>query len=161
MPPLPDGFLKINRDVSFQNTKLHPQSGTRISMPPEGPAYNEWAPPLTLEKELETVSKGIFGKLIDGLSFAQSRLCWDSITPSVDFIIAPHPECQGLYVATGGSYHGWKFLPVIGRYVVEMLSGALSKECAERWAWDKPKDGPDKGYAPERELAELEDDGPQ
>jgi len=40
-------------------------------------------------------------------------------------------------VATGGSFHGWKFLPVIGDYVVQMLMGTLDRDLAEKWAWDK------------------------
>ncbi len=39
-------------------------------------------------------------------------------------------------MATGGSFHGWKFLPVIGKYVVRMLEGSLGKTLAARWAWD-------------------------
>jgi sarcosine oxidase / L-pipecolate oxidase len=42
-----------------------------------------------------------------------------------------------LYVAGGGSFHGWKFLPVIGDYIVDMLQGTLATEYADRWAWDK------------------------
>jgi len=156
MPPLPDGFMKFNRDVSFQNTKLHIPSGKHFSMPPSGPLYNEWSPPQKLKDELETVRKGIHGKQTEDLVFTESRLCWDSLTPNTDFLVTPHPHCQGLYIATGGSYHGWKLLPVIGKYVVDMLSGTLNDECAKRWAWDKPKGG-SKWLAPERELADLEE----
>ena len=59
------------------------------------------------------------------------------MTPSEDFIISPHTACEGLFVATCGSFHGFKFLPVLGKYVVEMLSGALDPELQKRWAWDR------------------------
>lgn len=61
----------------------------------------------------------------------------DASTPTHDFLISPHPHCQNLFVATGGSFHGWKFLPVIGDYVVSMMQGTLPAEYADRWAWDK------------------------
>jgi sarcosine oxidase/L-pipecolate oxidase len=61
----------------------------------------------------------------------------DAVTPTQDFIITPHPHCQNLYLATGGSFHGWKFMPIIGRYVLEMLDGTLDPELAKRWAWDR------------------------
>lgn len=61
----------------------------------------------------------------------------DATTPTHDFLVTPHPHCQGLYVATGGSFHGWKFLPVIGDYIADMMQGSLDPEYADRWAWDK------------------------
>ena len=61
----------------------------------------------------------------------------EALTPSEDFIISPHSACKGLYVATCGSFHGFKFLPVLGKYVVEMLSGELDSELEKRWAWDR------------------------
>lgn len=61
----------------------------------------------------------------------------DASTPTHDFLISSHPHCPNLFVATGGSFHGWKFLPVIGDYVVDMMQGTLSAEYADRWAWDK------------------------
>jgi sarcosine oxidase/L-pipecolate oxidase len=61
----------------------------------------------------------------------------DASTPTHDFLISPHPQCDKLYIATGGSFHGWKFLPVIGDYVVDMMQGSLDSDLADRWAWDK------------------------
>lgn len=61
----------------------------------------------------------------------------DASTPTHDFLVTPHPHCQGLFVATGGSFHGWKFLPVIGDYIADMMQGSLDPEYADRWAWDK------------------------
>lgn len=65
------------------------------------------------------------------------RFSRDASTPTHDFLITPHPHCEGLYVATGGSFHGWKFLPVIGDYIVDMLHGLLGADYANRWAWDQ------------------------
>jgi len=49
-------------------------------------------------------------------------------------IISPHPYAANLYTAGGGSLHAWKFLPIIGRYVVKMLEGKLGDHMARRWA---------------------------
>jgi glycine/D-amino acid oxidase-like deaminating enzyme len=61
----------------------------------------------------------------------------DAFTTSGDFIISPHSASPGLYVATCGNFHGWKFFPVIGKYIVQMLEGTLESELIEKWAWDK------------------------
>jgi len=79
------------------------------------------------------------------------------VTPNQDFIISPHPHCQQLYIAGGGSFHGWKFAPVIGKYVVQMLKGVLDEEKVRRWAWDRD----DAGaacimYLPARDLKDID-----
>lgn len=66
----------------------------------------------------------------------------DAFTTSSDFIISPHAGAKGLYVATCGSFHGYKFFPVLGKYVVQMLEDDLSAELKEKWAWDRERPAP-------------------
>lgn len=80
------------------------------------------------------------------------RATRDATTPTHDFLIAPHPHSEGLFLATGGSFHGWKFLPVIGDYIVAMMEGTLEAEYAARWAWDK-KDGSGRCANPTYDIA--------
>jgi sarcosine oxidase/L-pipecolate oxidase len=66
------------------------------------------------------------------------RLCWDSVRPDKNQLIDMHPHARlsNLYLAVGGSFHSWKFLPTIGKYVVNVLEGVgngLEKDQA--WAW--------------------------
>ena len=61
------------------------------------------------------------------------------MTPTGDFIISTHPACDGLFIATCGSFHGFKFLPIIGNYVVQMLSDELDPALQEIWAWDRDR----------------------
>ncbi|KAK4221187.1 hypothetical protein QBC38DRAFT_505114 [Podospora fimiseda] len=65
------------------------------------------------------------------------RICWDGVTPTRDFIISPHSGVDSLFVATGGSFHGFKFLPIIGKYVVQMLSDELDPALQNKWAWER------------------------
>ena len=79
------------------------------------------------------------------------------MTPSSDFIISPHSACEDLYIATCGSFHGYKFLPLLGKYVVEMLSGELDPGLGKRWAWDRELPSTDLNNKwPRRELRDLE-----
>ncbi len=66
----------------------------------------------------------------------------DAFTTTSDFIISPHAGAQGLYVATCGSFHGWKFFPVLGKYVIQMLEGSLPSDLVEKWAWDRERPDP-------------------
>lgn len=80
----------------------------------------------------------------------------DGITPNQDFIISDHPHCRNLYIATGGSFHGWKFLPIIGKYVVQLLDGTLENELRLRWAWNREQKGSaHEKIVPKRELRDL------
>ncbi|KAI5838640.1 fructosyl amino acid oxidasesarcosine oxidase [Morchella snyderi] len=70
-----------------------------------------------------------------GRAFARTRLCWYTDTPTGDFLVCHHPERRGLFVCTGGSGHAYKFLPVLGREVVDVLEGVEGARFAEKWAW--------------------------
>jgi len=73
--------------------------------------------------------------------FTHTRMCWYTDTPKGDFIVDFHPEIEGLFLATGGSGHAFKFLPVMGEKVVEALEGRLDSELRALWAWPEAVHG--------------------
>jgi sarcosine oxidase/L-pipecolate oxidase len=169
-------MLKFNYEVSFTNKELHDGSGQTISVPPARLDQSTWsqAVPQGLKDEIHTVVEHVFGKWVDGIKIEDYRMCWyddlrlfsahadpdrysrDAVTPNQDFIIDRHPNCKNLYFAGAGSFHGWKFLPTLGKYVVEMLQGTLDAEKASRWAWDRPNEGSAlPAYVPRRDLKEI------
>jgi len=79
----------------------------------------------------------------------------DGVTPDNNWFISRHPRCENLYVATAGSFHGWKFLPIIGQYVVQMLKGELPEKTRKRWDWDRSFDGIPSSLIPKREVSDL------
>lgn len=112
-----------------------------------------------MAKDLRTIASNLFefaGNPIVHSNFHFSDIKRDGITPNQDFIISDYPRCKNLYVATGGSFHGWKFLPIIGKYVVEMLDGTLEQDLVEKWAWDREQTGSaHETVIPKRELKDL------
>lgn len=44
---------------------------------------------------------------------------------------------MGVHLATGGSAHAWKFLPIIGDWVVDSIMGTLAQELVAKWAFDR------------------------
>ncbi|RCI17387.1 hypothetical protein L249_2674 [Ophiocordyceps polyrhachis-furcata BCC 54312] len=140
MSMLKDGTIKFNCDMCFTNYVTFPPTGQRMSVAPEEDMYNKWTGPRFVKFFQDRARKtmnGLYGKEVEDIFIQQYRMCWDASTPTHDFLITPHPHCQGLYLATGGSFHGWKFLPVIGDYVADMMQGCLDEDYAARWAWDK------------------------
>jgi sarcosine oxidase/L-pipecolate oxidase len=75
------------------------------------------------------------------LGFSSTKLCW--YTDSIDnsFVIDHVPNRSGLVVCSGGSGHGFKFLPLLGREVIPVLEGRGQDTVYGRmWAWrDKPR----------------------
>lgn len=67
--------------------------------------------------------------------FTRSKICWYTDTRNGDFLISYHPKYKGLFVATGGSGHGFKFLPVIGDSIIECIEGRTPEDFKGRWEW--------------------------
>ncbi|KAJ6071708.1 hypothetical protein N7499_009722 [Penicillium canescens] len=78
--------------------------------------------------------------------FVDTRVCWYTDTPKGDFIISYHPDHEGLFLATGGSGHAFKFLPVIGDKVVDALEGTLDSELSEMWTWSAAATADDEDF---------------
>lgn len=68
-----------------------------------------------------------------------ARMCYYLDTASGDFLVARHPAFRSsLFVATGGSGHGFKFLPALGRRIVDVLDGTDARArgpWTRKWAW--------------------------
>lgn len=82
----------------------------------------------------------------------------DALAGDLNFRICPYPEKKNLFIGTIGSNHGFKFLPVIGKYIADMLEGKLGQEWLDLWAWKfgkVPADFQDPHPFPTRDLSEL------
>jgi glycine/D-amino acid oxidase-like deaminating enzyme len=58
----------------------------------------------------------------------ETRVCQYETTPDTHFIIDRHPEWENVWLAGGGSGHGFKHGPSIGRYLVGLLEGRSPEE---------------------------------
>ena len=159
-PPPSNHLLKFTNGHSFTNT-VTTQSGRRISAPPR---QEQNMVPEKLQEETWEVITGKLMPQFTARPVAHWRLCWDAVTPSQDHLITKHPDPRlgNLFLAIGGSFHSYKFLPTIGRYVVNVLNGVSNgQDKDEHWAWKRGgasgRGAHEKAY-PQRELKEFEDD---
>jgi glycine/D-amino acid oxidase-like deaminating enzyme len=53
----------------------------------------------------------------------ESRVCQYENTSSGDFLIDRHPQFDNVWLAGGGSGHGFKHGPAVGEYVMARLNG--------------------------------------
>ena len=78
-----------------------------------------------------------------GYRGTRGRMCWYLDTQSGDFLVCPHPSFAGtLFMATGGSGHAFKFLPALGRRIIDVLDGTDEAQnrgaWTAKWAWPEP-----------------------
>lgn len=99
-------------------------------------------PNLWVPSEGEAACRKALSEMIPSLAsrpFTKSKICWYTDTPKGDFLITYHPEYKGLFLATGGSGHGYKFLPVIGEKIVDCVEGKCPEEFREKWGWPRER----------------------
>ena len=75
------------------------------------------------QEELAAIREGI-GEVAPSLRAApveRARVALVTNTPDGDFALGPHPECPRVQVACGFSGHGYKFSPVIGEMMADLV----------------------------------------
>ena len=70
----------------------------------------------------------------------ETRVCQYEATPDTHFVIDRHPDFDNVWLVGGGSGHGFKHGPVIGRYVVERLNGRPDGPDDERFSIARPRE---------------------
>lgn len=63
-----------------------------------------------------------------------SRVCQYENTSNGDFILDRHPEFENVWIAGGGSGHGFKHGPAVGEYVAARVIGAASPPVEPRFS---------------------------
>lgn len=75
----------------------------------------------------------------------KSRICWYNDSFDNNLVVDRVPSKKGLMVATGGSGHGFKYLPVLGRWIVDIIEckqlSGVDAEVVRRWRWRSLRDG--------------------
>ena len=85
------------------------------------------------EKNLREFLSSTFPALADA-PIVYSRVCMYCDTDDGHFWIAPDPERRGLIVATGDSGHGFKFAPVLGEIIADVVEGK-SNPLLQKFRW--------------------------
>ncbi|KAL7272953.1 hypothetical protein RUND412_004225 [Rhizina undulata] len=162
LPPR-NGVLKVARhDLGYLNTStVRNASGNSVTT--SVPKTAQTDPSLWIPREGEEDLLRGLKEMVPVLGervFDRTRLCWYTDTPTADFIVDYHPDIKGLFIATGGSGHAYKFLPVLGEEIVDVIEGkGIFKE---KWRWREggveevvTRDG-SRGGVRQLELAGLE-----
>lgn len=133
-PGTSTSILKFTSTSSFMNT-VQTSTSHAISVPIE----DQFHAPQILQDELISAVRARLPQLLDGGRKPDYyRLCWDAISPHQQPLITRHPDprLDKLYLAMGGSFHFYKFLPSLGNYVVNVLDQVGNGvELDRAWSW--------------------------
>ncbi|KAJ6595594.1 FAD dependent oxidoreductase [Mycena vulgaris] len=115
--------------------------------------------PRTNAKELRDGLRMVYPALGDK-PFVSTRLCWYCDSRDGDWVIGYHPQSeQTLLLATGGSGHAAKFLPVLGRLVADAIESKLTPELVAKFSVDRTPNQADEsraaGVVQELDLSQL------
>jgi sarcosine oxidase len=66
---------------------------------------------------------------------ARTESCMYNLTPGGDFLLDAHPHEPRLFVATGGSGHGFKFGSIVGDIILDRLDNTPSPRWAPQFSW--------------------------
>ncbi|KAL4805778.1 FAD dependent oxidoreductase [Aspergillus unguis] len=126
------GYLKVACH-SFGYTLSTSAANKTVSSPPSRaiPARADFIPKEGMDRLLAGLKEILPDIATRG--FEKTCLCWYNETPTGDFIFDYHPDYKNLFIATGGTGHAFKFLPVIGKYIAGAFQRTLSPELTEKW----------------------------
>lgn len=137
MPATPEGIIKVAfRGAKWTSYTRHTSEHEPLSYP--YPDIHKI--PSEAMRVLRTFCLENMPDLLD-LDLSNIRLCWYTDSIDNDFLISPVPGLQNLIVASGGSGHGFKFLPVLGEHVVDVVE-KKNTPYTKLFAWrDVPTEG--------------------
>lgn len=118
LPRTPEGVVKIAfRGAKWTNyARAHPETGEKLSYP----KTDVEEVPEEAMRVLRVFAAENMPELLD-IELEKGRLCWYTDSVDNNFLIDYVPGVGNLVVASGGSGHGFKFLPVLGEHVVDVV----------------------------------------
>ncbi|OKL59921.1 hypothetical protein UA08_04652 [Talaromyces atroroseus] len=134
-PPTPrSNILKCARHGYGYETRVSGEQ-QQISAPElHGDGTRSLFLPTDAELSLREGLRRFFSPSISERPFVKKHLCWYTDTPQGDFIVDHHPDLRNLFLATGGSGHAFKFLPILGTYTCDVFEGSAPRALRQKWA---------------------------
>jgi monomeric sarcosine oxidase len=111
--------------------------GFKVAFDLHGPAFDPDSGNRIVSPEKVEAARKYVSERFPALSAApvvDSRVCQYENTSNGDFIIDRHPEFENVWIAGGGSGHGFKHGPAIGEYTAARVTGLTSPPIEPRFS---------------------------
>jgi glycine/D-amino acid oxidase-like deaminating enzyme len=105
--------------------------GMKVGIDTRGPQFDPDDDDRTLDQESVRQTRSWLARRLPGMAKApivESRICQYENTPAGDFLIDRHPDYENVWIAGGGSGHGFKHGPAVGEYVAALITGSVVPE---------------------------------
>lgn len=129
-PALPVWLDRLHPAIPYGFPDLE-NRGIKVALDVHGPAFDpdrgERTPSVEGMQAARTYIESRF-PLLAGAPLLESRVCQYENTSSGDFLIDRHPDFENVWIAGGGSGHGFKHGPAVGEYLASRLGGQVAEE---------------------------------
>ena len=142
-PPAGDGRFAADRlpcwvdyTAAFYGMPAIEGRGMKVAPDRYGPVFDPSHGERIVDPESVRLARRYLARRFPDLADApvvETRVCQYETTPDTHFIIDRHPLLDNVWIVGGGSGHGFKHGPVIGRHVVGRIAGAALEPGEERF----------------------------
>jgi monomeric sarcosine oxidase len=132
----------VDYDASFYGIPAIEGRGVKVAPDHYGPVFDPSRGDRLVDPETARLARRYAERRFPALlnqPIVETRVCQYETTPDTNFIIDRHPELDNVWLVGGGSGHGFKHGPVIGRYVIDRLDGRATGEGDERFSITRPR----------------------
>ena len=129
----------LDSGAGFYGIPAVDERGMKVGPDRFGPPFDPTTGERIVDPESVRLVRSYLGTRFPDLADApvlETRVCQYETTPDSQFIIDRHPDFDNVWLVGGGSGHGFKHGPVIGRHVVGRLGGAGVGPGEERFGLD-------------------------
>jgi sarcosine oxidase len=132
----------VDYDASFYGIPAVDGRGPKIAPDRYGPVFDPSHGDRIVDPETVRLSRHFLAQRFPSLAdqpVIETRVCQYETTPDTHFVIDRHPDFDNVWLVGGGSGHGFKHGPMIGRHVVDRLDGRATAPDDDRFALDRPR----------------------
>jgi glycine/D-amino acid oxidase-like deaminating enzyme len=125
-PGVMPGWVDFNHGDMFYGTPDLEARGVKVARDGHGPPIDPDSGDRLTSREGLAEVRAYMGRRFPALArqpLNEARVCQYENTSSGDFLIDRHPRWRNVWLVGGGSGHGFKHGPAVGRYVAQLLSG--------------------------------------
>lgn len=111
--------------------------GFKVAFDLHGPAFDpDSGNRIVSPEKVEAARKYVAERFpaLSGAPVVDSRVCQYENTSNGDFVIDRHPEFDNLWIAGGGSGHGFKHGPAVGEYTAARVIGSATPPVEPRFS---------------------------
>jgi glycine/D-amino acid oxidase-like deaminating enzyme len=105
--------------------------GLKVGLDRHGPPFDPDADDRVLDRASLDTARDWLARRMPALAHApviESRVCQYENTATGDFLIDRHPDFDNVWIAGGGSGHGFKHGPAVGEHVAGLVRGTVEPE---------------------------------